>query len=101
MLYFIIYSTFLVLMNSMYSLRNYNKFNYVYKNLNYWNFSKFGKLQIANNNTKDEFVMISDWNYRISPNINLQFDIWTLLDIHQMIWICKFNNKLKNSNKFD
>ena len=99
MLHFFIFSSIIVLINSIYSLRNYSKFNNAYRKLGSWNFSKFGKLHIANNDTNEEFVIISDWNYRISSTHNLQFDIWALFDIHQMFWLIKFNNKIKNLTK--
>lgn len=85
-----------MVINSLISAKNYMNFYSVYKNLDYYRFQQIGNLRIANNNSKDEFVVISDWNFRFNPDTNLQFDVWALVDLHKLFWLIKFNNKLKN-----
>jgi len=100
MIDFLIFCTCIVLGNSIYSLREYSKFLTPYKKLDYMNFHKQKSLLISNENSKDEFVIISEWNYRISSDMFLQFDIWTLLDLHKFYWILKFNSKMNKLELF-
>jgi hypothetical protein len=95
MLYFIIYLITIIIINSLVSLRNYQIFHNVFKNLNYFRFHEIGNLKIANMNSKNEFIIISDWNFRINSNTSLQFDIWALVDFHKLFWLIKFNHKIK------
>jgi hypothetical protein len=96
MLEFIIFSTGLLLAQTLYSLKDYKKYEYVYEKMLSMKFERFNSIFIANNNTKEEFVVISEWNFKITPNDYLQFDIWTLIDFHKLYWILKFH---KAANK--
>lgn len=93
MLDFIIFLNGLLIGQFLYSLKDYNGYDSVYKMMNFMKFEKYNNLLIANLNTKDEFVIISDWNFKISPKYLLQFDIWTLIDFHKLYWIIKFHIK--------
>jgi hypothetical protein len=59
--------------------------------MKFMNFVKRSGILIANENTNEEFVIISDWNFCISPKRYLQFDIWTLIDLHKLYWIFSQN----------
>jgi hypothetical protein len=85
---------FLILGSSIYSLREYSKYSNPFHQLKFMRFEKKFNLLIANENSKDEFVIISPWNFTISSKTFLQFDIWTMIDLHKLYWIVKFNNKV-------
>ena len=53
-------------------------------------------MQIANDGAKNEFIVFSDFNYKINYETYLQFDIWTLLDFHKLYWIFKFRSRAKD-----
>jgi hypothetical protein len=94
MINFILLCLFLIIFVSIRSFRNFSKMSVVYNNLKFYRFEKIGDLYIANERTKDEFVVISDWNFRISDEI-LCFDVWALADLHQLYWLFKFHNYFK------
>jgi hypothetical protein len=96
MINFIIYLLCSILFFTLYSFRDYSKYYKVYQNLIRMQFNKNLNLLIANENTNQEFVIISDWNYVISPKCYVQFDIWSLVNLHQLYWLVKFHLKLKN-----
>ena len=100
MFYFLIYFFVLVILNSIRSARNYRTINKVYENLRFYKFKSFKNIMIANDGTKDEFVIVSEWNYRLPNNFTLYFDIWTLVDLHNLYWLFKFRNFFKEKNKF-
>lgn len=79
---------------SIYSLKDFKYFSEAYNKVMGMRFEKKCGILIANENTNEEFLVISEWNYKINPSINLQFDIWTLIDLHKLFWIFKFRNKL-------
>jgi len=100
MINFLIYFTFIIILNSLRSSRNYFKFESVYKNLKFYKFKKHGSIYIANERSKDELIIISYWNYMISEKIKLNFDIWTLVDLHKLYWLVKFNNYFRKKNHY-
>ena len=101
MINFFLFFFALVVLNSIRSLNNYMKISTVFNDLKFYKFKSFRDLLIANDGTKDEFVVVSDWHYRLPNNFILHLDIWTLVDFHQLYWLFKFRNyfKDKNSNK--
>ena len=98
MINFILLCLFLIIFVSLRTFRNYFKMLRIYENLKFYKFEKKGSLLIANDNTKDEFVVISDWHFRLNDE-NMCFDVWVLADLHKLYWLCKFHNYFKNSNK--
>lgn len=100
MFYFLLYFFVLVLLNSIRSSKNFKMISKVYNNLRFYKFNTFKNILIANDGTKDEFIIVSDWNYRLPNNYNLHFDIWTLVDLHQMYWLFKFRNYFKKKNSY-
>ena len=92
---FIIFTSSLILVHSLMSLKDFSKYSYIFYKMKFMQFVNRGNLFIANEGSKDEFVIISDWNFR-TYEFNLQFDIWTLIDFHKLFWILKFNRRLKN-----
>lgn len=92
MFYFFIYTTILILLNSLKSIKNFSKIQRIYNNLKFYKFKSHGNLMIANEGTKDEFVVINDWNFRLPENQNIHFDIWALVDLHRLYWLLKFND---------
>jgi hypothetical protein len=100
MFYFLIYTCILILLNSLWSLKNFSKIQKVYNNLKFYRFKTHGSLIIANEGSKDEFVVVNDWNFRLPNDQNLHFDIWTLVDFHRLYWLIKFHNQF-NKDKTD
>ena len=92
MLNFLLFFTFLIICNSLRSARNYHKFSTVYKNLRFYKFHKHGNMLIANERSKDEFIIFSDWYYKISEGNIINFDVWCLVDLHKLYWVMKFHN---------
>lgn len=97
MINFILLCLFLIVFVSFRSFRNYSKMSKIFNNLKFYKFEKKGSLLIANERTKDEFVIISDWNFRVNDR-NMCFDIWALTDLHELYWLTKFHNYFKKSN---
>ena len=95
MLNFLLFFTFLIICNSLRSARNYHKFSTVYKNLRFYKFHKHGNMLIANERSKDEFIIFSDWYYKISEGNIINFDVWCLVDLHKLYWVMKFHNYFK------
>ena len=93
---FCIFFVFLIIFNSLYSLKDWKIFQFPYKNLRFYRFERVFNMKIANNGTKNEFIVFSDYNFKVDYNTYLQFDIWTLLDFHKLYWILKFRNKAKD-----
>jgi hypothetical protein len=95
MLNFLLFFTFLIICNSLRSARNYHKFSTVYKNLRFYKFHKHGNMLITNERSKDEFIIFSDWYYKISEGNIINFDVWCLVDLHKLYWVMKFHNYFK------
>jgi hypothetical protein len=95
MLNFLLFFTFLIICNSLRSARNYHKFSTVYKNLRFYKFHKNGNMLISNERSKDEFIIFSDWYYKISEGNIINFDVWCLVDLHKLYWVVKFHNYFK------
>jgi hypothetical protein len=98
---FILFSICLIVGFSAYSLNDYKKFSESYYKLTFMYFEKKLGFLIANENSKDEFLIFSEWNYSIAPKMFLQFDIWSVVDLHRLYWIIKFHNKIKKQGLFD
>jgi hypothetical protein len=96
MLEFFIFFICLIISFSFYSLNEYELYLKSYKKLKYMNFVRFNSILISNENTNEEFVIISEWNFCVSPKNYLQFDIWALVDLHRLYWIIKFHNRIKS-----
>ena len=94
MINFILLCLFLIFFVSLRSLRNYSKMSKIYNNLKFYKFEKKGQILIANERTKDEFVVVSDWHFRISDKI-MCFDVWMLADLHELYWLYKFHKHFK------
>lgn len=101
MINFICLSIFLILVVSIISLKNYSKYASSFYNMSFMIFEKKSNLLIANENSKDEFIVISDWNFCIRHGDYLQFDIWALVDLHKLFWVIKFHNKAKSLGLFE
>ena len=95
MLNFLLFFTFLIICNSLRSARNYHKFSTVYKNLRFYKFHKHRNMLITNERSKDEFIIFSDWHYKISEGNIINFDVWCLVDLHKLYWVMKFHNYFK------
>jgi hypothetical protein len=52
-------------------------------------------MKIANERSKDEFVIVSDSYFRINEDFVINFDIWALFDLHKLYWYLKFKKELK------
>lgn len=96
MLDFIIFVFGTIFLFSAYSCKEYNTYNSVYKILDYFKFNQKSNFAISNEGTDNEFIIYSEWNFQISKNLSLQFDIWCLIDLHKLFWVLKFHNKIKN-----
>ena len=63
------------------SLRDYKTFSRIYKSLPKLKFHKVDGLLIANEKTKDEFIIFGDYNYKVYDggeylnNIHLELDL--------------------------
>lgn len=90
----------LMISTTFYSMNDYHVFKKSYSKLNFMFFTKRGRILIANENSNEEFVILSSWNFNVAPNYFLQFDIWTLVDLHKLYWIIKFHNKIKSLGHF-
>ena len=98
MINFILLCLFLVIFVSIRSFRNYSKMSKIFNSLKFYKFEKKGSLLIANERTKDEFIVISEWNFRVNDR-NMCFDVWVLSDLHEFYWLCKFRNYFKKSHQ--
>jgi hypothetical protein len=96
MLNFLLFFLVLIIFNSLRSALNYSKFNNVYKNLKFYRFSKHTNMLISNERANDEFIIFTEWHYKISEGNFLKFDVWCLVDIHELYWIFKFHKQSKN-----
>jgi len=96
MLDFFIFFGFLIIGSSIYSLRDWKIYEYAYRNIRFYRFENLFQMKIANNGTKNEFIVFSDFRYKIDSQTFLQFDIWTLMDLHKLYWIFKFRSKAKD-----
>jgi hypothetical protein len=96
MLNFYIFFVCLILGSSIYSLKDWKIYHYAYTNFKFYRFENLFKMKIANDGAKNEFIVFSDFNYKINYETYLQFDIWTLLDFHKLYWIFKFRSRAKN-----
>jgi len=88
---FLIFFSVLIIFNSLRSARNYSKFSNIYKNLKFYNFHKHGNMLIANERANNEFIIFSDWHYKLSEGNFLNFDVWCLVDLHELYWLIKIN----------
>ena len=86
----------LIISTTFYSINDYNLYKKSYSKLKSMNFNKRGSILISNEDTNEEFIIISDWNFKVAPNQFLQFDIWALVDLHKLYWVIKFHNKVKS-----
>ena len=100
MINLIILSVFMVFVATILSLKKYSKYAKSFHNMSFMNFEKKSNLLIANENAKNEFIVISDWNFCIGHGEYLQFDIWALIDLHKLYWVIKFHNKSKSMGLF-
>ena len=87
---------FLVIITSIWSARNFIDIERVYNKLEFFKFEKSKNLWIANENSKEEFVVVNRNYYRFNNDTVINFDIWTLVDLHKLFWYIKFNRKLKH-----
>jgi rRNA maturation protein Rpf1 len=98
MINFLVFFLVLIIFNSLRSARNYTKFSKIYKDLRFYNFNKQGSMLIANERANNEFIIFSDWHYKLSEGHFLNFDVWVLVDLHELYWLIKinryFNSKL-------
>jgi len=88
---FLLFFSALIILNSFRSARNFIKFYNIYKNLKFYNFNKHGNILIANERANNEFIIFSDWHYKVSESNFLQFDVWCLVDLHELYWLIKIN----------
>lgn len=95
MLNFIIYSIVLVILNSLRSAKNYHFFKKIFDNLKFYKFKKEGDLIIANERAKDEFISFPGYKFKLSEGKYLQFDVWMIVDLHELYWFLKFTNFFK------
>ena len=95
---FYIFFVFLIMGSSIYSLKDWRLYKYAHSNIRFYRFENLFKMKIANDGAKNEFIVFSDFRFKISHDTYLQFDIWTLLDLHKLYWIFKFRNRAKELN---
>ena len=95
MINFLLFFTGLVLMNSLRSMKNYSMFNKVYNSLRHLRFTEENGMIISNERAKDEFIIFSDWQFKVYNDYILKFDIWTLVDLHEFYWLLKFHYYFK------
>jgi len=93
---FVLLIVSLIILSTIRSLRNFNDIKNVYNKTNSSLFIRFKNIWIANENTKDEFVVVNGNYYRFRNNTVINFDIWALVDLHKLFWYIMFNRKLKN-----
>jgi len=51
---------------------------------------------IANERANNEFIIFSDWHYKLSEGNFLNFDVWALVDLHELYWLIKINRYFKS-----
>lgn len=93
---FVILIVSLIILSTIRSLRNFNDIKNVYDKTNCSSFRRFNNIWIANENTKDEFVVVNGNYYRFRNNTVINFDIWALVDLHKLFWYMMFTKKLRN-----
>lgn len=93
---FVIFMIGMIFLSTVRSMRNFSSIKSVYDKTNRYTFRKFNNIWIANENTKDEFVVVNGNYYRFQDNTVINFDIWALVDLHKLFWYMMFNKKLKN-----
>ena len=96
MINFLLFFGLLIIFNSLRSAQNYSKFSNIYKNLRFYNFNKQGSMLIANERANNEFIIFSDWHYKLSEGNFLNFDVWCLVDLHELYWLIKINRYFKS-----
>jgi len=96
MINFLVFFLVLIIFNSFRSARNYTKFSKIYKDLRFYNFNKQGSMLIANERANNEFIIFSDWHYKLSEGNFLNFDVWALVDLHELYWLIKINRYFKS-----
>jgi len=96
MINFLVFFLVLIIFNSLRSARNYTKFSKIYKDLRFYNFNKQGSMLIANERANNEFIIFSDWHYKLSEGNFLNFDVWALVDLHELYWLIKINRYFKS-----
>jgi len=96
MINFLVFFLVLIIFNSLRSARNYTKFSKIYKDLRFYNFNKQGSMLIANERANNEFIIFSDWHYKLSEGNFLNFDVWVLVDLHELYWLIKINRYFKS-----
>ena len=91
MVNFLLFFLTLIIFNSLRSARNYIKFSKIYKDLRFYMFNKQGSMLIANERANNDFIIFSDWHYKLSEGSFLNFDLWCLVDLHKLYWLIKIN----------
>jgi hypothetical protein len=99
MISFLIYTSILIVLNSLRSLKDFNKIKMVYDNLNFYNFNKDGDILIANKGLKNQIICLNNWHFILPESFIIMFDFWTLVDFHLLYWILKFNLFFKKLRK--
>ncbi len=100
MVLFLIFFVGLIITNSLISAKNYRNFSTQYDRLQFFMFDKKFSFLIANENSKNEFIIFSDYNFKTDINSYIQFDIWALVDLHKLYWLLKFNRKINKLGLF-
>jgi hypothetical protein len=92
---FLTFTACLIFGFTVYSLRDYSKYALTFYKMKFMKFNHKLGILIANENTNEEFVIVSNFNFVLSPNFFLQFDIWALADLHRLYWLIKFHKQAK------
>ena len=95
MLDFFIFFVCLIIGSSIYSLRDWRIYEYAHRHVGFYRFENLFQMKIANDGAKNEFIVFSDFRYKIDSQTYLQFDIWTLMDLHKLYWIFKFRTRTR------
>jgi len=95
MLNFVLFLSALIILFSLWSARNFLSINEIFQNLRFFKFHTINNMKIANDRTKDEFVIVSDSYFRINEDFVINFDIWTIIDLHKLYWYLRFKKELK------
>lgn len=95
MLNFLLFFIGLIIVFSLWSGRNFSSINKIFQNLKFFKFHTINNIKIANERSKDEFVIVSDSYFRINENFVINFDVWTIIDLHKLYWYLKFKKELK------
>lgn len=95
MLNFVLFFSALVILFSLWSARNFLSVNKIFQNLRFFKFDTINNMVIANERTKDEFIIVSDSYFRINEDFVINFDIWTIVDLHKLYWYLRFKKELK------